>query len=955
MDSHRWQSIKEIFAAALEREADARMSFVAQASRDDLELRAELESLLRAHEEADDFIERSAVEVAIDLEGEVSEPAWVGRRLGPYRIVGEIGRGGMSEVYKAVRDDDEYHKEVAIKVLRRGFGTASLLRRFQVEKQILATLDHPNIARLLDGGRTEEGSPYLVMDYVQGRPIDEYCKERALGLVPRLELFLTLCDAVQFVHQHLMVHGDLKCANVLVSEAGAVKLLDFGIARLLGPNAPQPGGSATTLVALTPEYASPEQIRGGPITTASDVYSLGVVLFRLLTGVLPHRVSDLSSFELARKVSEEEIPAPSATAKVHEGASTSGFWRELRGDLDNIVRMALQGDPSKRYQTVEQLREDVRRHLQGFPVHARPPSVPYRVGKFLRRNSVAVAVTAVILLTLVGGVAATAWEARIANLQRARAERHFGSVRQLAHALMFDIHDSIQDLPGSLQARKLLVDRALEYLDRLSQESGGDPALLRELAAAYQRIGDIQGNFYSGANLGDTGGALQSYRKSLAIRLQLAARSGGTADTVRLATAYRLVGQTLLISNDSAGALQNVSHAAEACERAERAHRDDADILAELSLDYEAWADIYSGTFNASSLLDSAAALALLQKALGKTEQLVRVRPQDAGAFRVVALTIKIGDQHLLEGHWHAAEPYYARAERALEQSAATRAARSFILARIQQGIYSRWDAVKKMDGDAQSALAIDRAALTAANKQITADPNDAQARLSLAIDEANLADTLSMLARNREALEAVREALTVLRKLVEQDPKNGEFRGVYAGTYSVAGDVYRVSGNASEALRNYRQAAAILESIRAEDPGNADARLRLAATDNGEAAMLARMREVRAATDLYTKALELAKPEVSADRPKEQALYSTADSYSGLAELESTLAEQERLPRNRTLHRAQACSWYKLSLETWSRVKEPAQLSPDGFHPTPLSVVKREAATRCDKPAAGS
>jgi len=309
--------VKDLFAAALEKDPTERDTFLDAACAAEPELRAEVDSLLDAHESTDDFIERPAAHRALDLEPETPPPSWIGRRVGDYRIVEEVGHGGMSEVYKGVRDDDEYQKEVAIKVLRQGYGTRSLLKRFKVETQILASLDHPNIARLLDAGSSGEGQPYLVMEHIQGQPIDDYCKQHKLGLRARLDLFRTLCGAVQYVHQHLMVHGDLKCSNVLVSENGTVKLLDFGIARLLNPvPAPNPGDPKLTgFLAMTPEYASPEQIRGGPITTASDVYSLGVVLYQLLTGVLPYKVRGDFSFELATQIAEREAPAPSVAAK----------------------------------------------------------------------------------------------------------------------------------------------------------------------------------------------------------------------------------------------------------------------------------------------------------------------------------------------------------------------------------------------------------------------------------------------------------------------------------------------------------------------------------------------------------------------------------------------------------------------------------------------------------------
>lgn len=289
VDAARWQRIKDLFAAALELESDARASLLQDTCAGDADLRIEIESLLLAHADTDGFLDGAAAADVIDPQQLAEHSSWIGRRLGAYRIVAEIGRGGMSEVFQATRDDDEYHREVAIKVMQAGLDSRSLVQRFKIEMQILATLDHPNIARLHDGGRTQEGLPYLVMEYIRGRPIDQYCAEHSLGVAQRLELFLTLCRAVQYVHQHLMVHGDLKCSNVLVADDGAVKLLDFGIAKLLTalPRSRPPESTSTLLIALTPEYASPEQLRGGAITTATDVYSLGVVLFRLLTGVLP--------------------------------------------------------------------------------------------------------------------------------------------------------------------------------------------------------------------------------------------------------------------------------------------------------------------------------------------------------------------------------------------------------------------------------------------------------------------------------------------------------------------------------------------------------------------------------------------------------------------------------------------------------------------------------------------
>ncbi len=514
----------------------------------------------------DDFIERPAAHHALGIAAEEVAPSWIGRRVGDYRLVEEVGRGGMSEVYKGVRDDDEYHKEVAVKVLRRGYDTKSLLKRFKVETQILATLDHPNIARLLDAGSTEEGLPWLVMDYIQGRPIDDYCKHHKLGVSARLDLFRQLCGAVQYVHQHLMVHGDLKCNNVLVSQNGTVKLLDFGIARLLNP-APMsalnlPEQQLTSLLALTPEYASPEQIRGGPITTASDVYSLGVVLYRLLTGVLPHRLRGNFSFELATQIVEREAVAPSIAAKTFENSETTGFGRHLRGDLDNIVLMALEKNPASRYSSVEKLEEDIRRHLEGFPVAARSAGYFYQLGKFAGRHKAGIAAVAIIGITLIGGILTTTRQARIALDERQRAQRHFDEVRKLANVFMFDVHGAIQDLPGSTPARQMLVENSLKYLETLSAESANEPSLQREIASAYEKLADVQGGFRI-ASLGDTPGAIASYRKALAMREALAAANPRDRDVRReLLRSHGKLSEILTGEGDMTAAIDSSRRAA---------------------------------------------------------------------------------------------------------------------------------------------------------------------------------------------------------------------------------------------------------------------------------------------------------------------------------------------------------------------------------------------------------
>ena len=536
------------------------------------ELRAELESLIASHEAAESgFLNLPAANAFRPTEANDTGRILTGKRLGAYQIVEQIGSGGMGEVYRAARDDDQYQKQVAIKLLRAGHDSGFILSRFKNERQILASLDHPNIARLLDAG-TIDGSPYFVMELVEGEPIDQYCNRNQLNMDERLELFSQVCSAVQYAHQRLIVHRDLKPGNILVTAEGVPKLLDFGIAKILDADF-VPGTDATLTVfrALTPGYASPEQVKGETITTASDVYSLGVVLYELLTGQHPYREAGTTPQQLANAVCEVEPRRPSTVHRAATTRSKSGnlatldpeifgesvdkHRRHLRGDLDNIILMALRKEPHRRYVSVEQFAEDIRRHLDNRPVIARKDTLSYRASKFVRRNKAGVAAAAIVVIVLLAGLFITVHEARIAENQRARAERRFNDVRKLANALLFDIHDSIRDLPGSIAARKILVERAREYLDSLAQESAGDPGLQRELAAAYEKVGDVQGNPRM-ANLGDNAGAIDSYRKGVQIRLMLAGQKHGPVDDqIALVHSYIGLGMILSEAGDRAAAL----------------------------------------------------------------------------------------------------------------------------------------------------------------------------------------------------------------------------------------------------------------------------------------------------------------------------------------------------------------------------------------------------------------
>ena len=482
--SDRWNRVEELFAAALPLEPAARPAFLEQACPDDAAIRGEVAALLAADAacSAADFLAGSISAAVGDLAGS-DAPTRVGQVVGAYRLTGELGHGGMGRVYLAERVDRAYRAEVAIKFVQGGFASAELVSRFRTERQILADLAHPNIARLLDGGATPDGTPFLVMERIAGQPIDRYCEARGLALPARLELFLQVCGAVQHAHQALIVHRDLKPSNIMVTDAGEPKLLDFGIAKLLDPEAGQE--DTTMFRALTPAYASPEQVRGARATVATDVYSLGVVLYRLLTGGEPFQLRGLSPGEVERVLAEQEPERPSL-AVVRTGL---GAWRPLlAGDLDTIVLRTLGKTPAERYPSVADLAADLRRHLDGRPVLARPATFRYRAGKFLRRyrREVALAGGVVVLLLALTGwyLGRLADERDLARTEAAKAAEVAGFLQQV-----FEVSDPEQARGETVTARELL-DRAAGRIETdLASQPAVQATMMRVMGNVYASLG----------------------------------------------------------------------------------------------------------------------------------------------------------------------------------------------------------------------------------------------------------------------------------------------------------------------------------------------------------------------------------------------------------------------------------------------------------------------------------
>ena len=527
----RWKVIQDIFQAAVEVPPSERCEYLDRACAGDEELRSEVASLLE-----NDSVDTDTLHsvVASDLKGmaEAASAREIGLRVGPYQLVRELDGGGMGIVYLAVRSDDQYFQIVAIKMVRKGMESPALLQRFRAERQILATLTHPNIGAILDGGETEDGRPYIVMEYVEGQPITHASETRGLSTRQRVELFRSLCSAVQYAHQKLVIHRDIKPSNVLVTSDGIVKLIDFGISKPLAPEL-IPGELASTESGqrlLTPDYASPEQLLARPLTTATDIYSLGVLLFELLTGARPYTLSDLSPGAAERIVCEQANRKPSSVPEISKQTRN-----ELAGDVDTIVLKAMDKDPSRRYGSAQELDEDLRRVLEGKPILAKPATPLYQLKKFVKRHKTA---------SVIAGVASTVVAAAIlfASIQSHAADARVRRIETLADLAVSDMTEKLQQSAVSVELQASLFHSTLNYLNQLKQDSGNDPRLLLKLSHAYHRVGDLEGSPFV-ANLGNSGTAVASYQEALRLAVEARARMPGDESTRAVIDAYHRLGR----------------------------------------------------------------------------------------------------------------------------------------------------------------------------------------------------------------------------------------------------------------------------------------------------------------------------------------------------------------------------------------------------------------------------
>jgi serine/threonine protein kinase/tetratricopeptide (TPR) repeat protein len=564
MTPDRWHRIEQLFDALVDLPPDEQRAHLASECGGDQALSSDVERLLHY----DRASGRRIAEIIQHL-AEAPPPdevSFAGRRLGAYRVIREIGRGGMGVVFEAVRDDDEFQKRVALKVAARAAYAPEFSSRFRHERQILARLEHPHIARLLDGGTTDEGVPFFAMEFVEGVPIHRYARERQLSIEGRIALMLQVCDAVEYAHQNLVIHRDLKPGNILVAD-GSVRLLDFGIAKLI--DAAQPYETLSSLLPVTPEYCSPEQLRGQPITTRTDVYSLGLILYELLAGERAQSLDASSLVMMDRSIADTPLMPPS-TRVANRGDRT--LARRLRGDLDTIVLSATQPDPARRYPSVAALADDLRSHLASRPIRARQDSRWYRATRFVQRHWLPLAASVAVVITLGAGIAATAYQAQ-------RAERRFEQVRGIANALMTDVHESIRHLPNSTRAQEVVVRTAVDYLDTLAQEAGSDRPLRLEIAQGYMKVG-LLAYAMDRPSLGKPEEAQANYDKA---RTLLEGLRGAGRDDPQVEAAVsgldRLHGELLHATGRATEALPAFQRAIATAEAALARHPDHAALL----------------------------------------------------------------------------------------------------------------------------------------------------------------------------------------------------------------------------------------------------------------------------------------------------------------------------------------------------------------------------------------
>jgi len=848
LDLERSRRVNDILGEVLEAPAEGREALLEGRCAGDSSLRAEVETLMRA-----DALAGDSLRPFLDASGmdDIAAATLTNTRLGPYRLVREIAHGGMGAVYLAERED-EFRMRVAIKIVRAGYGDA-LRRRFQQERQILARLDHPNIAKVLDGGNTAAGDPYLVMEYVDGEPITRYCETRQLSVPARLRLFQSVCSAVQYAHQRLVIHRDLKPANILVTPEGRPKLLDFGIAKLIEEETAGEDHTGTGFRPMTPSYASPEQASGQPVTTSTDIYSLGVILFELACGSRPYRITSTSPLEIQRAILETTPPAPSSLKPT------------LSPDIDSIVSMAMRKEASRRYSSAGALSEDIRRHLENFPILARSDSLSYRASRFIRRNRVGVIAASLAALALLAGATVALWQAHRAQQDRALAEKRFDDARRFAFSLVLDL-DHLED-ESATTVRNSLGKRTVEYLDQLAAQVGDDPRLQSELASAYLRLGGFQGELLH-ASVGDAPAALASYEKGIDLLKKVIASHGSDASlSTTLASAYTMKGLMLAPTDVGASAASH-EEALGIMALSARGHPDDPNEQITYSFGVDLAGERYGHPYYAN-LGDTAKGLAHIEQAVALREKWYsKLRPP----FNKAQALFLLPDVYAVRAGmlWATGDLVKAVAEqrRAIAgyEDALGRGGPELDFARAELGLhYVRL--ANLLDESAMKTEAIEsaRKSIVTLEPLLEADPKNASCRRNLTRGYIQLASLLTSSAP-RDALVLFQKA----RKLIDEhlgrirdEPESRErLAEVERGTARASCDLGDLRGAEEASQRD----VTIMESLTQLDPRNAHYQFSLAKELQNRGDTLTRKGDHAAASVVLSNALAVAEPLSNAD-----------------------------------------------------------------------------------------
>lgn len=703
-----------------------------------------------------------------------------GKQVGPYHVLEEIGHGGMGTVYRAVRGDDDFQVQVALKVISRGADEPLLLDRFRSERQILAKLEHPNIARLLDGGATEDGLLYFAMEYVDGKSLTRYCDSRNLPVSERIQLLLKVCDAVAYAHRNLIVHRDLKPDNILVTHDGTPKLLDFGIARILeSSSAGDRADQTVTLVRMvTPAYASPEQIRGEPVGVASDIYAMGVLLYELLTGRRPYKLEPAWA-ESARIICEQEPTRASAaivcdtsdaTEQISRCRNTTadGLRKRLTGDLDNILAVALRKDPGHRYLSVDQFQQDLENHLKGRPVMARGDSLLYRTRKFIGRHKLPVLAATLAAITLCVAGVFTVRESRRLALRVATDQK-------LASSFLVDIHKEIARLPGSTPVRRELLAKSLDYLNGLAREGYGDRTTKRSLALAYERFADLLAGV-GGAGLGKPADALKTYESAKRIREQLA-----------------------------------------------REFPNDAEVQSDLASNY------MMGSYIVGRVASVDQRQQYDRKALDVSRRLAMQYPTDS-KYQALLAAAYTGSAYSfgLDGRWKEAASLYRKAVPIREQFAHA-APNDRDAQRELANIHYRIGVLEAQAERPREALPELKEALRIQKALLVRDPGDRQTRFEIAGTDHFLGVALGTAGRVAESLASFQEAITIREAMLATDEHDARTRSMLAGNYAEKSTVLLKAGRKEDALNAIERSIQLENELLALDARAVPVRVSLA------------------------------------------------------------------------------------------------------------------------------